>query len=262
MRKIGTLNLRIGLAQIPLAINSFLDYQGISFKQLCPKCETPIKYKRVCSNCNKEVEYAELKSGLQLSKSNIVVIDKEIFKNLKLETKILAIIKTNSEFEFITERCYLLTPDEKVKKPYFLLRNLLLEKNKSLVVEFSFRNKVHLAIIKPINFSGVVFLMLKQILYSDKIKDITPLKEEELTEEELKLGRELFELISKNIENKSYMDIRDKRLELLEKVLSGKVKPQTIKKIKETELKEQLKKSVELVKIKTKKVQKKKLENS
>jgi len=245
IRKIGTLYLRIGLVNIPLGINSFLDYQGLKFKQLCPTCNKPITYKRYCGNCKIDVSYSSLKSGLMITKDEIIVIDKDVFKDSSLETKILAIINSNSEYEFISEKFYLLTPDDKIRKPYFLLLNLLLNQKKSLVVEFMFRKKIHLGIIKPTMVKGVVFLMLKGILYADKIKEISLIEQEQLSEQEVNLGNELFKIISDNVENKNYDEIKDKRLEVLEKVLNGEVvKPIEVN--QETELLEQLKSSVQL----------------
>lgn len=246
MRKIGSLNLQIGLISIPLGVNSFLDYQGISFKQLCPNCDVPVSYHRVCPKCNQEIEYHQLKNGFEISKDNIVVVDKTVFKTLEsYPTTILGIIPTNSEFEFITEKCYMLTPQKEAVKQYFLLLKILTVENKSLVIEFVMRKKIHLGIIKPIVLNGMSFLLLKEILYSDKIKPIEPLKEEQITEEELKLGRELIELVSQKVENKKYEEIRDKRIEILQKILSGEVKPQEIKTDETQALVEQLKKSVE-----------------
>ena len=258
MRKIGTLTISIGLVQIPMGINSFLDYQGISFKQLCPTCNSAVQYKRFCSKCGSEVDYHQLRSGFEISKDNIVVVDKEMFKNLEsYPTKILAIIPTDTEYEFITEKCYLLTPIKENPKQYFLLLNLLLSENKSLVVEFVMRKKIHLAVVKVVEFDGVRFLMLKEVLYADKIKPIEQLQEEKPTEEELKLGKELFELISQKIENKNYKTITDKRLELLQDVLSGKVKVEQLKPTTDDTI-EQLKKSVEGLKVRTKSISAKK----
>jgi DNA end-binding protein Ku len=260
MRSIGSINIRIGLVNIPLKICSFLNYQGINFKQLCPTCENPISYKRVCSNCNQEVDYSQIKSGFQISKDNIIVIDKESFK-IRLETKVIAVIKTNSEYEFITEKCYLLMPDKLSKKQYFLLRKILSDESKSLVIEFTLRSKIHLAILKPILLNGVCYLMLKEILYADKIKEIESPTEEALTEEETELGKQLFELIEKKVENTNYLDIKDRRIELLEKLLKGEIKPIEIEKIKNEDLMRQLKESVEITKI-GRKVSKKQLERS
>jgi DNA end-binding protein Ku len=250
MRKIGTLTISIGLVQIPMGINSFLDYQGISFKQLCPTCDGLVQYKRFCSKCNQEVEYHTLKSGFEIG-NDIVVVEKEVFKTLEsYPTKILAIIPTNSEYEFVTEKCYLLSPLKENPKQYFLLLNLLSSEGKSLVVEFVMRKKIHLAVVKVVEFDGVKFLMLKEVLYADKIKSVEPITEEKPTEEELKLGKELFELISQRIENKNYKEITDKRVELLQNVLSGKTKIEKPNPLTYTSI-EQLKKSVESLKVQT-----------
>jgi DNA end-binding protein Ku len=249
MKKIGTITIKIGLINIPLSVVSFLDYQGVGFKQLCPTCENQITYKRVCLKCQKEISYNELKSGFKISKNNIVVVDKETLKQLEnTETRILGIISLNSEFEFITEKCYLLAPHKDIPKPYFLLLNILLNDNIELVIEFVLRKKLNLGIIKPIKLFGRYYLMLKQILYSDKIKEIPIFEEEKVLEEELQMGRELFKIVSKTLPNKSYDEIKDKRTELISQILEGKIKPIIVEKEKEMSLIEQLKQTIETLK--------------
>jgi len=255
MRAIGSLNLKFGLVNIPLRVNSFLDYQGISFRQLCPYCKNPINYLRVCKNCKKEIPYNELLNGFQLSKNNIIIVDKEKINNLNLETRIVAIVDRDKEPEFLTEKCYLLTPD-KVRKPYFLLREILIKLNKEIVVEFALRKQLHLGIIKPITINGITYLMLKQILYADKIKDIEPLKEEQIDEKELELGLKLFEMIHSSLEKVNFLELKDRRKELLEKVLKGEIEVEIPKEAigEAKSMLEEIKKSLEVMKKEKKEV--------
>jgi DNA end-binding protein Ku len=186
MRAIGTLNLNFGLINITFKVNSFLETNDLSLRQLCPKCKSPISYKRFCGTCQKEVEYSQLLSGFEISKDNIVVVDKKAL-SFECQTKIIAIVDIDSEYEFMPKKFYLLTPKD-VEKPYFLLLNILTKTNKEIVIEFSLRKKIHLGIIKPVVVNGYRFLMLKTIIYSDSIRDISPLKECEIGEDELNLG--------------------------------------------------------------------------
>lgn len=267
-RAIGSLNIRMGIFNIPLTVHSLIDYQGVSFKQLCPYCfekgkTTRINQIRKCLVCNKEIPYSELKWGYKLSKDKIIPIPKEMLENLsKGETRILMSYDSNSNLsafeELIQAKVYLLTPNENVTKPYYLLRELLLKKKKSLLVQYSLKSRLHLGIIKIKTLTDRygqkrIFLLLKQVVYSDKIKPIKPLPIEEVTEEELKLGIELFELVEQKSEKTDYTKVKDRRKELLEKILKGEVKVETVEVVKEKELVEQLKSSVEVVKKKKKK---------
>lgn len=219
MRAIGSITLNLGLISIPFKVNSFLESGDISLKQLCPSCKSPIAYKRFCSNCQEEVQYSQLLSGFEISKDNIVVVDKKAL-NQDYQTRIVAVVDLNSEFEFMPKKFYLLSPKD-IDKPYFLLLNILIKTNKEIVIEFSLRKKLHLGIIKPIVINGFTFLMLKQILYADSIKEITPLRELALGEEELKLGLELFEKIKETIPKVNFLELKDNRKEILEKMIKG-----------------------------------------
>lgn len=266
MRKIATLNIPMGLWNIPLDVNSLIDYSGVGFKMLCPNCMTKINMIRKCLKCNREIAYSDLKWGYQLSKDKIIPINKQMLKSLeKGNTKILMGYETDSKFssleEIIQSKVYLLTPNKDVPKPFFLLRDLLLKKKKSLLIQYVIRSKIHLGVIKVKTLTdrfGVEhsFLLLKQIVYSDSIRPIKPFKKEVVTEEELKLGIELFELVEQKSEKKDYTSIKDNRKKLLEKLLKGEIKEvETVEKVKEKELIEQLKSSVKTIK-KKKKVKK------
>lgn len=253
----------MGLWNIPLDVNSLIDYKGISFKQLCPTCMKKINLIKKCLTCNKELEYHELEWGYQLSKDNIIPIQKDMLKKIESkETVILSSYDTDSQMnrleEIIQAKVYLLTPNENVVKPYFLLRDILIKNKKTLLVQYALKQKLHLGIIKVVQLTdrfGQVhsFLLLKEIVYVDRIKPIKPLPMETVTEEEIKLGLELFKLLEEKTEKPDYTALKDNRRELLEKILKGEVKVEGVKvEEKEKELVEQLKKSVETIKKKKK----------
>lgn len=250
--KIGTLNLQVGLTSIPLGIYNFISKNELSFKQLCPKCLTPIQYKRVCPKCDKEIDFHDLKSGFQIGKNNIVVIDKEKLK-MDTSTKVLAVIDRNSEPEYITSNFYLLLPIEKSEKQYFLLLDILLKKNKELIIEYGLRKKIHLAVLKPYNIAGFDYLTLKGVVYSDSIRQIPKLEKlVEISKEEMDLGLKLFQAIENSIENIKYENIKDKRKEkLLEMIKSGNKK--VVSEVKKfSSLQEELAKSLKELKKKKK----------
>lgn len=245
IRAIGTLNLSFGLLNFSFKVNSFLDSGDISLKQLCPSCKSPIAYKRYCPNCQEEIPYNQLLSGFEITKDNIIVVDKKAL-NLDYQTRIVAIVNKDSEFEFMPKKFYLLTPKD-IDKPYFLLLNILIKTNKEIVIEFSLRKKLHLGIIKPIVINGLNFLMLKQILYADSIKDIIPLKQVPISEEDMNLCLELFEKIKDSIPKINFLDLKDNRKEILAKMLKGELKTSQI--VEQTEdITSLLKKSLEDVK--------------
>lgn len=229
MRTIGSINLNLGLVNIPLKINSFLDYKGVSFCSLCPKCNKPINQVKICKNdkCEnytKEIPYNQLISGYYLGKDmGYKVIDKSMFDNFSnFQTRIVAIVDNNSCPNFLISKTYILTPPKEITKPYFLLKEILNTAHKELVIEYMFRKSIHLGLIKPISFEGKSMLMLYNILYSDKIKNIEKPKEEEIKEEELKLGLTLLDTIIANMNKINFMDLKDRRKEMVNNLLNGK----------------------------------------
>lgn len=233
MRKIGSLTIQFGLVNIPMGINSFIQHNEISFRQLHKECGNPINYKKWCNACGKEVSNDEIVSGYKVGKDKYIIIDKSQLEFENFETKVVAVIERDSEPEYLAKAFYILTPIKPMEKAYFLLRDLLLLMNKELVIEYMLRKKVNLAIIKPINVKGKVLLLLKHIVYPEYVllneTDLNNFHEIEVVKEELELAKQLFEKIFESVKNVSYNDLKDKRKEVLREILSGNVKKVDVK---------------------------------
>jgi len=261
VRATASFTIPIGLVNIPVSVIPFLDYRGISRKRICPYCSTEnqgqgVKQIVMCPNCQKQLSIPECQYGYPISKDNIIPIPKEW--DIPLETKIVSLIKTNSEYEYLTVKCYLLVPKD-VEKPYFLLRDLLNEMGLSLVIEFVMKKKQHLGIVKPISINNQIILMLKEVLYAERIKVTNPLQEVTVSEEEKVMAKELFKVIAEKVKGINYLDIKDKRKEILEQILMGGMKIEKREEVKPTEqLLEQLKASVKQMVEKTTEEPKKK----
>jgi non-homologous end joining protein Ku len=253
MRSIGTLNIHFGLMVISVSVNSFLDYQGITFKQLCPNCKSPISEVKVCKNCEQQLQHSQLLSGFQVSKDNIIIIDKEQLKP-DLTPRIIAIINSGTAPDFLSHKHYLLTPKPNFEKQYWLLFNLLTNENKEIVIEYALKKRLYLGIVKPINLGeNKLYLLLKQILYYDNIKDIPHTKPTQIAETEHTLALELFRKMCEQLKGINFSEIKDKRKEILEKMLTGKM-PITTPEEKIGDLVEQLKESIKQFEKKKKKV--------
>jgi DNA end-binding protein Ku len=258
MRAIGSLTLKFGLINIPMKVSSFLDYQGVGFRQICSTCKSAVNERKWCFKCNKSLTKDDLESGLQLSKNSIMPVDKSLIK-VNTETRIVAITELNLENEFLTNKCYLLMPSDDLPTAYYLLDYLLHSIKKQIVVEYALRQKLELGIIKPILINGTPYLLLKKILYADAIKSIKPLEATQPSGEELELAKDLLLRVAEKLPKVNFQDLKDGRRELLQKIVSGEItatsEVRTEIKI-ETNLLEQLKDSVAIMEEKPKKEKK------
>lgn len=255
MRKIGSISIKFGLINIPLAINSFIQENDISFRQLHKECLSPIQYKKVCSKCGKEVSKEDIVSGFKVGKDEYVVIDKEKLQFDNFETKIVSIIDKNSEPEFISTKFYLLTPVKTAEKQYFLLLKLLDTLEKEMVIEYSMRKKINLAIVKVVKVGNRKLLMLKNIVYANSIRlertDLANIPQEiEIGKEEFELAKQLFNMIVENVKGNSYKELEDRRLEIIKDMINGKYEKANVSKnvAKFKDLAEQLINSIEMLK--------------
>lgn len=251
MKTISKLNLEIGMVNIPVRVMSFADYSGITFKNVCPYCQSNIQYKRVCPRCNKEIPYDKIEKAFQVSKDKKIIVDKQLIKQLQenTETELLKIVNDIEDegFELMTEKHYLLMPNKDIPKQYFFLRDLLKTTKKRLLIRYVIRNKEHLGLVKPYNR----VLILKQMIYPEQIRKPEEMNEIKIEEKTLELGKELLKNISNTTKELKINQIQNNyKKKLLEYILENKPLKIKHKEDKENDLDKLLEKSIKKKKIK------------
>lgn len=249
MKAIGTININFGLVNIPLKINSFMDYNPFELSSLCPKCDNKINQIKICKNpeCEnylKEIPYPELKKALKDGK-NFIVVDKDTFKIQ--ENRLITIQENNTTPIFLFKKSYILTPEKNNEKQYSLLLELLKTENKEMIIEYTFRNNTHLGLIKYYNFINEMLLLI-DLCYPEQIKEHTQIKKKEISEEELQIAIAIFKKLNEKL-NINVMEIKDRRNEIVEKIKNGeyRIEELTKKIVEPIPLLEQLKKSIEMI---------------
>jgi DNA end-binding protein Ku len=186
---------------------------------------------KTCSVCGKGLAGEEIVRGYETGKDSMVPITAEDLKTLPLPSSgSMAIIgfveaATVSDLRWYDETYYI-SIDDKARgaAKAFTLLNSVMEKMKVVgITKIAFRDKEHLAVVRPDPVNGV--LILQTLHWAEEIKAPTELKVAgTVTDEEMKLGEMLVGNMRKPVDLTSFKDDYNEALmKLVEMKASGQV---------------------------------------
>jgi DNA end-binding protein Ku len=227
MRPIWNGTISFGLVNIPVGVYSATRSERLTFHLLHEKDLGRINNVRVCQVCGKEVPYEDLVKGYEYEKGEYVALTEEDFETASIETSksisIMDFVDVGEIDPMFFDTPYYLVPGKNADHAYVILRETLKETEKAGIAKVAFREREHLAAVKPHGRA----LMLDIMHYAE---EITPARELELPVEranikdkELKLAAQLVESMTAKFDPTKYKDTyREKLEELIEKKLKGK----------------------------------------
>lgn len=254
-RAIWSGTLQLGLLTIPVKLYTAQRDASVSFSNLCPEGHK-LTYKKWCPICNKEVHSSEIKKGFQISKNQFVIFTQEEIEALKQKAEksieVLGFTDISATDPVMFNKTYYIAPKEEIfAKPFYLLFDIMSETRKVAVVKFTFRNKEHLAILRPLKtlFALTLLYTAESIVKEEQILPEKP--KVSVSEQEKELGKQLIE--NMNIDfHELWAEFKDKFkekiMEIVEKKLQGEEITVEIKEKKEeaVDLQEALMKTIQI----------------
>jgi DNA end-binding protein Ku len=242
---IWTGSISFGLVNVPVKLYTAIDTsKDFSFNQL-DKEGHRIRYKKWCPVEEREVEYSELQKGYELAKDQYVIIEKQDFEKIAIEsTRTINIKEFIDEQELdplFVEKSYYVAPDSMDKrgrkkgkntsaptvqdKAYSLLVKVLHDTKKAAIGKVVLRGeREHLVAIRAYQRGLVLHTLhyLNEIRPLETITEISETKVPSIDEKELSLGQLLLEnMTSKDFDISRY---HDEYTEELEKLINAKAK--------------------------------------
>ena len=254
MRAIWSGALSFGLINIPVKIYSASEERALKFRLLDKHGNCPISYAKICRATQQEVKYEDIVKGYEYQKGDFVILtDKDFKRASPKKTKLIDVMNFVAEEEVSAKyihQPYYIEPDPKAEKAYVLLREALKKSKKVGIASIVFKDKEHLALIKPEDKA----LMLITLRYNDEIRSASHLalpKKVDYSQKELEMALMLIDHLQAHFNAKEY---HDTYTEDLKKMIDKKAKGKPVKIIEEEEpalttdmrgLMEMLKKSLE-----------------
>jgi DNA end-binding protein Ku len=189
----------------------------------------PVSYVRVCRGTDKEIPWNEIVKGYEYEKGDYVILtDEELKKASPKKTKSIEVTGFTAESEIprlLIEKPYYIEPDKKSEKAYVLLREALKRSKKVGIASIVFRDKEHLAMIKP---EGDALLLLT-LRYQDELRkpeDLHIPSKTKFSQKELDITMLLIDQLEEHFKSSEH---HDEYAEAVKKVVEKKAKGKPIK---------------------------------
>lgn len=219
-------SISFGLVSIPVKAVPAQSSRDITFELLHEPCGTKLETRRFCPTCGREAASDELARAYQHSKGEYVRFRQEELDDLAPATRhtlrILDFVDLTEIDPVYYEKPYYLRPAPGGERTYALLHRAMVEKGRVGVGKVAFRNREHLAVVRPFQHA----LVLETIAFPDEVRAVDEAVEPldlEVDERELRMADVLLESMSAAFDPERYHDeyrhVLIKRIE--EKVHGG-----------------------------------------
>jgi len=249
--------ISFGMVAIPVRMYVATEaHSTVSFRQLCPHCQLPIKQQRHCPTDDHVVAFNDVLKGYEVSKNQFVIIDEEDLDKLPLKTtKTIDIVEFVERAEvplgLYVKSAYYLEPEDVGVKPFYLLKRALEDTNKVAVAKVALRDREHLCLIQVEGNT----LLCNTLNWPDEIRSTEGLKglegEVKINPKELEMAKALIESLADSFDPARYKDeYREAVMRVVQAKIEGEVieAPSAPQPAKVMDLMEALRASVEAAK--------------
>lgn len=228
-RAIWSGTISFGLLNVPVKLYSAVARRGISLREIRESDGARIKHRRVAEGTDEEVPYGEIVKAFEITPDRYVPIGKEEIAALAPEKTRAIEVQDFVDLEQIDpiyfDSPYYLGPAEGAEKAYSLLARAMEESGKVAIARFVFRNKEHLAALRP----GDGILTLTTMRFADEVvppselEDVLPEGKPKVGEQEVEMAERLIESLTREFDPSAYRDeYREQLLALIERKAEGK----------------------------------------
>jgi DNA end-binding protein Ku len=226
-RAIWSGTISFGLLNVPVKLYSAVARRGVALREIRASDGARIRHRRVAEETDEEVPYEEIIKAFEISPDRYVPLTKEELGALDPEkTRAIEVqdFVEMSEIEPIYfDSPYYLGPASGAEKAYSLLARAMQESGKVAIARFVFRNKEHLAAIRP---AGDV-LTLTTMRFADEVVSpdelgVLPGEAPKVAEREVDMAQQLIDSLTRNFDPTVYRDeYREDLLALIERKAEG-----------------------------------------
>lgn len=191
--------IAFGLVAIPIKLTSATSSHDIALHQYHAADGGRIRYWKVCELEEEPVEPDEIVKGVETD-AEIVLLDDDDLADLPVSTsktiEVVEFVPASEIDPILYEKAYYLEPDKAAGiRPYVLLREALVEKDRIAIVKITLRRRESLAALRPRGQT----LMLHTMLWPDEIRTAqTAGLDAEARRQELDLAGTLIDAMSKD----------------------------------------------------------------
>jgi DNA end-binding protein Ku len=227
-RAIWSGTISFGLLNVPVKLYSAVARRGISLRELRESDGARIRHRRVAEGTDEEVPYENIVKAYEISPDRYVPLTKDEMAAIAPEKTRAIEVQDFVDLEDIDpiyfDSPYYLGPADGAEKAYSLLAKAMEESGKVAVARFVFRNKEHLAALRP----GDGVLTLTTMRFHDEVvppgelDDVLPDEQPKIGKREVEMAEQLIESLTREFDPGQYRDeYREQLLSLIERKAEG-----------------------------------------
>ncbi len=228
-RAIWSGTISFGLLNVPVKLYSAVARRGISLREIRESDGARIKHRRVAEGTDEEVPYGEIVKAFEVTPDRYVPLSKDEMAALAPEKTRAIEVQDFVDLDQIDpiyfDSPYYLGPADGAEKTYSLLAKAMQESGKVAIARFVFRNKEHLAALRP----GDGVLTLTTMRFADEVvapsdlEDVLPQKQGKVAAKEVEMAEQLIDSLTTEFDPGAYRDeYREQLLSLIERKAEGK----------------------------------------
>ena len=227
-RAIWSGSISFGLLNVPVKLYSAVARRGISLREIRESDSARIRHRRVAEGTDEEVPYDKITKAFEISKDRYVPLSKDELASLDPEKSRAIEVQDFVEIAEIDpiyfDSPYYLGPAEGAEKAYSLLAQAMEASGKVAIARFVFRNKEHLAAIRP----GDGVLTLTTMRFADEVvppselDDVLPSDKPKVAKREVQMAEQLIDSLTRSFDPTAYRDeYREELLAMIERKAAG-----------------------------------------
>jgi len=228
-RAIWSGTISFGLLNVPVKLYSAVARRGISLREIRESDGARIKHRRVAEGTDEEVPYGEIVKAFEITPDRYVPLNKDELAAMAPEKTRAIEVQDFVDLDQIDpiyfDSPYYLGPAEGAEKAYSLLAKAMRESGKVAIARFVFRNKEHLAALRPSD--GVLTLttmrFADEVVSPSELEDVLPASEQKVVKKEVEMAEQLIDSLTTEFDPDAYRDeYREQLLALIERKAEGK----------------------------------------
>ena len=227
-RAIWSGSISFGLLNVPVKLYSAVARRGISLREIRESDNARIRHRRVAEGTDEEVPFDKIVKAYEISKDRYIPLSKAEMEALAPEKSRAIEVQDFVGLEEIDpiyfDSPYYLGPADGAERAYSLLARAMAESGKVAIARFVFRNKEHLAAIRPAD--GVLTLttmrFADEVVAPDELADVLPAEAPKVAKREVQMAEQLIESLTREFDPTAYRDeYREQLLAMIERKAAG-----------------------------------------
>ncbi|HEY0390143.1 MAG TPA: Ku protein [Solirubrobacterales bacterium] len=227
-RAIWSGSISFGLLNVPVKLYSAVARRGISLREIRESDSARIRHRRVAEGTDEEVPYENIIKAFEISKDRYVPLSKDELASLDPKKTRAIEVQDFVDLDEIDpiyfDSPYYLGPADGAERAYSLLAQAMEASGKVAIARFVFRNKEHLAAIRP----GDGVLTLTTMRFADEVvppselDDVLPSEKPKVPKREVQMAEQLIDSLTSSFDPSAYRDeYREELLAMIERKAAG-----------------------------------------